>query len=122
MAETHRWRGRGRVPSGGRCGRGRTPSGRFGGFGGGTPLEGKVEGGPLLEVLEGGTPLEGKVEGEPLLKGLEGGTPLEGKVHSKFASVKNALSKYYNSFGVLPTIVRVKLNKKTSSIGENNRS
>ena len=42
--------------------------------------------------------------------------------HSKFDSVKNALSKYYNSFGVLPTIVRVKLNKKTSSIGENNRS
>ena len=42
--------------------------------------------------------------------------------HSKFDSVKNALSKYYNSFGVLPTMVRVKLNKKTSSVGENNQS
>ena len=45
---------------------------------GGTPLEGKVEGGPLLEGLEGGTPLEGKVEGGPLLEGLEEGHPREG--------------------------------------------
>ncbi|CAL8391624.1 unnamed protein product [Gadus morhua 'NCC'] len=50
------------------------------GLEGGTPLEGKVEGGPLLEGLEGGTPLEVKVEGGPLLEGLEGGTPLEVKV------------------------------------------
>ncbi|CAL8270527.1 unnamed protein product [Boreogadus saida] len=42
----------------------------------------RVEGGPLLEGLEGldgGTPREGKVEGGPLLEGVEGGTPLEVK-------------------------------------------
>ena len=50
------------------------------GLEGGTPREGKVEGGPLLEGLEGGTPLEVKVEGGPRLEGLEGGTPLEVKV------------------------------------------
>ena len=43
------------------------------GLEGGTPREGKVEGGLLLECLEGGTPLEGKLEGGPLLEGLEGG-------------------------------------------------
>ena len=43
-----------------------------------TPLEGKVEGEPLLEGLEGGTPLEGKVEGGPLLEGLEEGHSREG--------------------------------------------
>ncbi|CAL8370622.1 unnamed protein product [Boreogadus saida] len=49
------------------------------GLDGGTPREGKVEGGPLLEGVEGGTPLEVKAEGGPLLEGSEGGTPLEVK-------------------------------------------